>query len=178
MIVSPSCAVLAGDWILYKLVFCYTAKLKQGETGSRLGMCVIELYRMGWKGIVADYVNSIQSLPDFSWWKIETIEMGSKFWQRDRNCYFWNGPFAMFDMYLKQFRPTNGNVVSVCFPTLDLTVNRKKGLLVQTKCCPAPRLVFGSIISRYLGKGCNMGQSFPCITSVREICEICSFRTF
>lgn len=83
----------------------------------------------------------------------------------------------MFDVLLKQFRPTNGNV-DVCFPALDLTVNCKKGILVQTKCCPAPCLVFDSIISRYLGKGCNKGQSFPSVASIREICEICSLRTF
>lgn len=88
---------------------------------------------------------------------IETVEMGSKYWQRDRNCYLWNVPFKMFDVHLKQFRATNGNV-NVCFPALDLRVNHKKGLLVETKYCPAPCLVFDSIISRYLGKGCNIGQ--------------------
>lgn len=141
------------------------------------GLCCRIIEWVSWKDvwlILWIVFSHLQILADRA---IETVEMGSKFWQRDRNCYFWNGPFTMFNVHLKQFRPTNGNVVNVCFPTLNLTVNHKKGPLVQTKCYPAPCLVFDSIISRNLGRGCNTGQSFQSITSIREICEICSSRT-
>lgn len=108
----PSLCCLTGDWILYIYTNSFSVML-QSQIKVKLvevkGVCcrVIEWIGRDVCLILWIVFSHFQILPD------RAIEAGSKFWQRDRNCYFWNGPFTMFDVHLKQFGPADENVVSV-----------------------------------------------------------------